>query len=328
MSALTVASDISNFVVGVGFLWDFRGGPPGFSPGTPGSSGSADSEIPHGRPQSAQSESDESVSGSPSSSSAFSSSLGSEGDDPPPRPGSARTLRGWLTSLRSEFPRRSRLQRAVWVIDSYSRVLTVVAIFVAAIAVGGFVSTIVHSIGKLSLPWLVTLGVSVGLLVVIALGLLVAGWLGGRVVAAQRRRHDWLTPAVEDRSSDPVLTAVVLVTNTDPEWTIQPTRIRLRKLRIDGVPKGQEVEGDILPVPDAAPWVIPPGQSRNFQVRFEIPVELDLRRELAASRVAVQDQFLRWSGARQRLVWAMSPPVAPTVTPPPQTPAPEGSTRE
>ena len=61
-------------------------------------------------------------------------------------------------------PSRKWVQRGLWALDSYSRVLTVVAVGALGVAIGGGIAAVVRAVSKLPTPWVFVLWGSVGML--------------------------------------------------------------------------------------------------------------------------------------------------------------------
>ncbi len=163
-------------------------------------------------------------------------------------------------------PHHGRVGRGLWLLDTAGRGLTVATL----IGFSGFVATvvvvIVRGVSTLDAwPWLFILGVGLGLGVLTIGAVAVASVVGGKLVMAQGT--DRTVASNTERHLN--LQATLLVTNTDPDHVLQPARVELRKLVIDGSSQRVRDEGHIFPL-EGTTGRAAPGQTLPFSMVFNV----------------------------------------------------------
>jgi hypothetical protein len=177
-------------------------------------------------------------------------------------------------------------RRSLWYLEQYGRLTSFVALVVLATAIGAGTAAVLRAVTKLPLPWLITLWVAVGVVVIVALALATARVLGAGLRLTQRADSCWITD--ETDLGEFVLTGVFLLANTDPDHSLRPVSIELRKIRIKGKRHRVKTEGN-LPRPGESPEEIAPDTTGDRIVLFRVerfPPVAD-----ATTKVKVQDQF-------------------------------------
>jgi len=212
-------------------------------------------------------------------------------------------------------PRRGWLQRAVWLLDSYGRALTVAALVGAAVSPAAFLTAVIHGATRLTLPWVIVIGASVAVFLMVVGALAVVTWLGGRIVVAQEADMCWV-----DQGGNPAvtqLTGTVLLTNTDPDWVVHPVQVRVRDVEVDGRKSPGEFQARLRLITREDPLVHPGEIARyGFSVRGLTATNYP---ENVEAKIDVQDQFLRWSRGRRPLRFPRHPGSRQTATTPGNT---------
>lgn len=200
-------------------------------------------------------------------------------------------------TTQTPVPQRGWFQRSVWILDSYSRLATLISLLGTAVGMGVIATSVAHSASKWTLPWVITLGVGIGLLAAVITMLALANWIGGRIVASHAANACSVTPNKEGGMA--LGASPLVLTNTDPTWSILPMRIRLRGIKVDKKRKPSLDSEGLLTLLSDEHGPLAPAGSANYSVVFVLPLED--QPSVVSAKVDVQDQFLRWSRGRGRI---------------------------
>ena len=114
-------------------------------------------------------------------------------------------------------------RRALWVIDGAGRVFTVASVIGLAGATGVIVATVVRAVSHLPLGWLLALGASAGVLVLLAAVVVVAQVVGAGAKIAQSVNSCWAS--YDKPSGLVILGGSVLITNGSAQERLQAVAI-------------------------------------------------------------------------------------------------------
>ena len=215
--------------------------------------------------------------------------------------------------------RRSWIQRGVWLLDSYGRVVTLVAVGGLSVGIAAVAVSIFHAVSKLSpWPWLFYFWGGLGITLFVMGTLAVIGLIGGKLIVSERANSCW-----SDSTSAPnygyVLTGTLLITNTDPNLSLHPTRVRIGEVKLDGEKEELKFEGTLMPATQQHGWEIAAGRSAQYRVDFVSKPSAGVplpNPSVASVRLDVRDQFQRWHRGRGRIEFLQPPKPIKTTAPP------------
>lgn len=197
-------------------------------------------------------------------------------------------------------------RKAVWLVDTAGRVVTVIVLVGFAVAVGSVTAGVLRAVSHLPATWLALLSGGLAVIVFVVGFVLVMQVLAEGLHLSQQADSCWVVqePAIDTT----VLTAAVLIANADPAQLLRSVSIKIDKVNVDGKRRPGEMQGRIMKPPSAL-TDIRPGRSEHRIVHFMIKPKLEPAPNVVRARVGVRDQFNRRHRGK---IEFLAPPTSPT----------------